>query len=105
MGLRPGEIFQLRREDVRIEQPAPYVHVREGKSDRAVRDVPITSRALPVLNRRGSTAKGEYLFPRRIGNWDDWSRPMPGLEPDHQTALRESGIEATIRPSDSRATH
>src|SRR6266581_67857 len=51
MGLRPGEIFQLRREHVRVEPPASYVHVREGKSDRAVRDVPITSRALPVLNR------------------------------------------------------
>lgn len=31
MGLRPGEIFQLRREHVRIEASAPYVHVSEGK--------------------------------------------------------------------------
>src|SRR5258706_881662 len=34
MGLRPGEIFQLRREHVRVEPSAPYVHVSEGKSDR-----------------------------------------------------------------------
>ena len=39
MGLRPGEIFQLRSEEVRVEPPAPYVHIREGKSDRAIRDV------------------------------------------------------------------
>ncbi len=45
MGLRPCEIFQLRGEDVRIEPPAPHVHIREGKSDRSVRDVPITPRA------------------------------------------------------------
>src|SRR6266851_5777901 len=37
MGLRPGEIFQLRRENVHLGPPAPYVHVKEGKSDRAVR--------------------------------------------------------------------
>jgi integrase len=105
LGLRPGEIFQLRHEDVRIELPAPYVHVREGKSDRAVRDVPITSRALPVLNRRVSRAKGEYLFPRRIGNGYDWSRPMTELEPAHQRALRKSGIEPPFRLYDLRHTY
>ena len=93
MGLRPGEIFQLRHEDVRTAPPAPYVHVREGKSDRAVRDVPITSRALPVLNRRLLRAKGEYLFPRRVGNGYNWSRPMTELEPAHRRALRGSGIQ------------
>jgi hypothetical protein len=30
MGLRPGEIFQLCSEDVRVERPAPHVHVRQG---------------------------------------------------------------------------
>jgi site-specific recombinase XerD len=105
MGLRPGEIFQLRHEDVRIELPAPYAHVREGKSDTAVRDVPITSRALPVLNRRISKAKGEYLFPRRIGNGYDWSRPMTELEPAHQRALRKSGIEPPFRLYDLRHTY
>ena len=105
MGLRPGEIFQLRHEDVRIDQPAPYVHVREGKSDRAVRDVPVTSRALPVLNRRVSRAKGEYLFPRRVGNGYDWSRPMTELEPAHQRALRKSGIEPPFRLYDLRHTY
>jgi len=105
MGLRPGEIFQLRGEDVHIESSAPYVHVREGKSDRAVRDVPITSRALPVLNRRVSRAKGAYLFPRRIGNGYDRSRPMTELEPAHQRALRKSGIEPPFRLYDLRHTY
>src|SRR5260370_42347711 len=67
MGLRPGQIFHLRREDMRIGPPEPYVHVRDGKSDRAVRDVPITSRTLPILKRRLASAIGEYLFPRRVG--------------------------------------
>ncbi len=57
MGLRPGEIFQLLSEDVHIGPPAPYVHVREGKSDRAVRDVPMTSRVLPIFKRRLSIAE------------------------------------------------
>jgi integrase len=105
MGLRPGEIFQLRGKDVHIGPPAPYVHVRDGKSDRAVRDVPITSRALPVLKRRLTKAKGEYLFPRRIGNGYDWSRPMTELEPAHLRALRKSGIQPPFRLYDLRHTH
>ncbi len=105
MGLRPGEIFQLRSEDVHIEPPAPYVHVREGKSDRAVRDVPITLRALPVFNRRLAQAEGEYLFPRRVGNGYDWSRPMTELEPAHLRALRKSEIQPPFRLYDLRHTY
>jgi len=105
MGLRPGEIFQLRSEDMRMGPPAPYVHVRDGKSDRAVRDVPITSRALPVFNRRLSNAKGEYLFPRRVGNGHDWARPMTELEPAHLRALESSGIKPPFRLYDLRHTY
>jgi len=104
MGLRPGEIFQLCIEDVHIGAPAPYAHVREGKSDRAVRDVPITSRALPVFKRRVSSAKGEHLFPRRVGNGYDWSRPMTELEPAHLRALQKSGIQPPFRLYDLRHT-
>ncbi len=105
MGLRPGEIFQLRSEDVHIGPAAPYVHVREGKSDRAVRDVPITSRVLPIFKRRLSKAKGEYLFPRRVGNGYDWSRPMTELEPAHLRALQKSGIQVPFRLYDLRHTY
>ena len=105
MGLRPGEIFQLRGQDVHIGPPASYVHVREGKSDRAVRDVPVTSRALPIFGRRLSNAKGEYLFPRRVGNGYDWSRPMTELEPAHLRAFRKSGIQPPFRLYDLRHTY
>jgi integrase len=104
MGLRPGEIFQLRGEDVHIGAAA-YVHVREGKSDRAVRDVPVTSRALPIFKRRLANAKGEYLFPRRVGNGYDWSRPMTELEPAHLRALRKSGLQPPFRLYDLRYTY
>jgi len=105
MGLRPGEIFQLRSEDVQIAAPAPYVHVREGKSDRAVRGVPMTLRVLPILRRRVSKAKGEYLFPRRVGTGYDWNRPMTELEPAHLRALRNSGIQPPFRLYDLRHTY
>src|SRR5467141_723028 len=105
MGLRPGEIFHLRCEDVYVELAAACVHVKEGKSDRAVRDVPITSRALPVFKRRLSNAKGEYLFPRRVGNGYDWSRPMTELEPAHLGALRKSGIQPPFHLYDLRHTY
>ncbi len=79
--------------------------VREGKSDRAVRDVPITSCALPIFKRRLSNAKGEYLFPRRVGNGYDWSRPMTELEPAHLRALRKSEIQPPFRLYDLRHTY
>ena len=105
MGLRPGEVFQLCREDVHVQAPGPYVHVREGKSDRSIRDVPITMRALAVFKRRLSSAQAEYLFPRRIGNGYDWTRPMTELEPAHLKALRKSGIQPPFRLYDLRHTY
>jgi integrase len=98
MGLRPGEIFQLRSEDVHIGPVAPYVHVREGKSDRAVRDVPITSRALPIFKGRLSAAKGEYLFPRRVGNGYDCSQANDGARAGASACFEEERNSASVSP-------
>lgn len=41
VGLRKSEILRLRWEDIVLDGPRPSIHVREGKSDHAVRDVPL----------------------------------------------------------------
>lgn len=92
IALRPGEVFAIRREDVHLGAVPPFLHVPAGKTANAVRDVPITKRAREVLKQRISTAKGEYLFPRRVGTGHDWSIPMSELEPAHLKALRESNL-------------
>jgi len=53
--------------------------VREGKSDSAARDIPMASRVFRVFKRPLSNAKGEHLFPRRVGHGYDWTRPMTEL--------------------------
>jgi integrase len=95
-GLRPGETCSARCEDVHLFTATPFLHVPEGKTENAVRDVPLTAKAVEVLNRRlaeAKRAKGQYLFPARIGQGHDWQRPMNELEPAHQKALRLSGVK------------
>jgi integrase len=103
IALRPGEVFAIRCEDVHLSAVPPFVHMAAGKTRNAVRDVPVTKRASEVLKRRISGAKGQYLFPRRIGNGHDWSAPMTELEPAHRKALRESKV-ARFRIYDLRHT-
>jgi integrase len=92
MGLRPEEACSIRREDVHFYAAPPFVHVAFGKTKNAARDVPLTERAREVLSRRAAKAKGECLFPFRVGTGYDWSRPMVELHPAHYDALEESGI-------------
>ncbi len=105
MGLRPGEVFRLRRQDLHLAAATLYAHIAEGKTANAIRDVAVTRRALSVVNRRLRRAKGEYLFPCRIGNGYDWKRPMNELQPAHARALRKSGIKPPFRIYDLRHTY
>ncbi len=89
MGMRPGEVFAIQAEDVHLGALPPFLHIPAGRTGNAVRDVPVTRRAREVWKQRIATAKGKYLFPRRIGTGHDWSMPMIELEPAHLRALRD----------------
>jgi len=52
MGLRPEEIFKLHTLHAHLGTHPPYVHIPDGKSPKARRDVPITAKALPVICAR-----------------------------------------------------
>ena len=51
VGLRKSEIWRLRWEDVVLDGDRPRIHVREGKSDAAVRDVPLLAPVVPYIER------------------------------------------------------
>ena len=104
MGFRPGEVCSIRCQDVHLYS-SHFVHIPEGKTANAVRDVPITTRAREILKRRVNAAKGEYIFPRRVGTGYDWTLPMTELDPAHRSALRESRITPGFRIYDLRHTY
>lgn len=103
MGLRPGEVFSIRRDDVHLQAVPPFLHIPAGKTKYAVRDVPVTQKAREILKRRITQAEGGFIFPRRVGNGHDWSQPMTELKPAHQKALLESKV-ARFRIYDLRHT-
>jgi integrase len=105
LGLRPSEACAIRRQDVHHLHGSPYLHIPGGKTPNARRDVPITDRSKQVLKARLAAAKGDYLFPLRIGNGSDWTSPMNELDPAHRVALRESKITAKFRIYDLRHTY
>ena len=59
-GCRPGEIYNLRKKDVNINQS--FLMIPEGKTKAARRRIPLTEKAKNVLRIRMNNAKGEYIF-------------------------------------------
>ena len=58
-GLRPEECFRLRWEHVRDDA----LHVPFGKTENARRTIPLTPRAVALLEMRRAVAKTEWVFP------------------------------------------
>ncbi len=104
VGLRPEEVFRMRGHDVHLTAATAFVHIPCGKTVNARRDVAVTTRVMPILSRRLKKAKGEYLFPFRVGGGHDWTQPMKQLQPAHRKALEESGVNP-FRLYDLRHTY
>lgn len=65
-GMRAGEAVALRWDDVHLEPASGahfgYVHIREGKTKNARRNIPLTDRAKEVLEQRRRENAGEFVF-------------------------------------------
>ncbi len=97
-GMRPGEVFRLRKEDVDLE--LGFLRIPTGKTHFAKRVIPLTQRGRVVLSRRMLEAKSEWLFPSRY----DPERPINWLRKAHVLALRKAGVHASFRLYDLRHT-
>ena len=90
-GLRPNsELFPLAWRHVHLDGQPPYLHVAEGKSREAVRNVPLTARAGSVLEmRRSVSAASPYVFagPGRSGH-------LTSVQHAHERTLRRAGLKA-----------
>lgn len=87
-GMRPDEIYRMKRENVNLE--AGYVFNPYGKTKAARRKLPLTRRASDLLRHRLSAVESEYVFP-----FDgDPGKPMTKANHAHYGALKRSGAEA-----------
>jgi integrase len=105
MGLRPEEACSIRRENAHLASVPAFLHVPGGKTKNAKRDVAVTERARQILRRRLLQAKGDCIFPARVGRGFDWSRPMGELHPAHYQALEDSKILPPFQIYDLRHTY
>jgi integrase len=97
-GMRPREVFHLKKEDVSLQ--LGFIHIPSGKTDFARRTIPLTARAREMLGRRLLEMNPEWLFPAAT----DSSRPVASVADAHEAAIRRSKIERPFRLYDLRHT-
>jgi integrase len=97
-GMRPEEVFTIRKENVHLSQR--YVFVPIGKTKFARRNVPLGDQTSALLKQRVTKAKGPYLFPHR----NDPHRPLTSVKKAHLRALEEANIDPPFRIYDLRHT-
>jgi integrase len=121
-GLRKSEIWRLRWEDIAIGGQRPSIHVREGKSDHAVRDVPLLPQAAEHVRRWRerdgvSRAFGLAFSPRENprsartthgddydAGWRDHPYTYRGVRKVRQGAASRCGFGRRVRFHDLRHT-
>ena len=97
-GMRPEEVFTIRKENVHLK--LPYLFVPSGKTHFGRRSVQLTKASLNILKRRLAKAEGPFLFPRK----GDHNKPLTTVRKAHHRALRAAGIEPPFRLYDFRHT-
>jgi integrase len=61
-GMRYGEVYRIRRQDVSLAKG--FLQVVKGKTDSSIRQVQLSERAQDVLRYRMNKFTGENLFPQ-----------------------------------------
>jgi len=87
-GLRPGEALAVEWPDIHLEPAAGakfgYLHVRDGKSHNARRNVSLTSRVREMLAARRAQTQSLYVFPGYPEGAKPGSKPFQGTSLNHQ---------------------
>jgi integrase len=95
-GARLDELCALRPEDVQKREDGWWLTIREGKTEAAVRDVPVHERVVHVLNRRKREGQ-RYLFERLVPGGPDNKRSWNVSKAfGHYTRRLELGEERRV---------
>jgi integrase len=85
-GMRPEEVCRIRRENVHLAQG--YLFNPYGKTKAAKRKVPLTDRAIELLERRITKIEGAYLFPGRgVGD-----QPLVKVNNAHTATVKRAAV-------------
>ena len=88
-GMRPEEVYRLRREDVHCAEG--YLHVPFGKTRAARRNIPLNRAARVLLAGRLERLGTEtWVFPSKR----DSSRPMGKLSNTHARTVQRAGLDS-----------
>ena len=97
-GMRPEEVFTIRRENVHLN--LGYLFVPSGKTHFARRNVPLTEATMDILKKRLAMAGGPFVFPHR----GDYDKPLTTVRKAHYKALRAANTKSPFRLYDFRHT-
>ena len=86
-GMRPGEVYRLRRDEVNLE--SNYLQVTRGKTKTSVRRVYLSDKTRRVIESRINRFKGDYLFPKKDV---DFNEPTMTLDHKHQRITESLGF-------------
>jgi len=89
-GCRPGELTNLKKEDINFEQS--FLMIQNGKTKAARRRIPLTDKAVRVLNSRINNAEGEFLFSGGRGG-NSKTKPIVKLNNAHYGARKRAGLK------------
>jgi len=97
-GMRPEEVFTIRKEHVHLK--LGYLFVPSGKTRFARRNVPLTNATIDILKWRTVDTESPFVFPRK----GDHDKPLTTVRKPHHKALRTAGIYPPFRLYDFRHT-
>jgi integrase len=87
-GMRCGEVYQLRRQDIYLEKG--FLKVIKGKTKTSVRNVHLSERAKQVLSYRIKKFFGENLFPKNEQDGNNSTGSLDGL---HLETIKNLGFK------------
>lgn len=87
-GMRPVEVFRLRREDVSLEKSS--LQVTKSKTKASIRRVHLSDKGKSILKARLERFDGVFLFPH---NEKDGEKPVRVLDVAHREVIGKLGFK------------
>ncbi len=89
-GMRPEEVYRIRKENVHLDQG--YLYNPYGKTKAAKRKVPLSERAIQILEQRWRACNGQFIFSGRKNKRGEKDKAILKVNNAHYSALERSKV-------------